>query len=72
MAAQLLVSVNIVTFGDLWYSFEMNNEIRLICYTLVKARRSDQLICLSVRQCTQRYSAFTLAADWNWAHEEAR
>lgn len=72
MPAQLLVSVNIVAFGDLWYSFEINNEIRPICYMLVKAKRNDQLICLSVRQCIWRYSAFTLSADWNWVHEEAR
>lgn len=62
MPAQLLGSVNIVTFGDLWYSFEINNEIRLICYMLVKARRSNELIRLSVRQCIWRYSAFTLSA----------
>lgn len=72
MAAQLLISVNIVRFGDLWYSFEINSEIRLTCYRIVKTKCSDWLIRLSARQCTWRYSALTLSADWKWAHEEAR
>lgn len=51
MATQLSIFVNIVTFGVLCYFFEMNNGIGPIYYMLVKARCSDQLTCLSVRQC---------------------
>lgn len=52
MATQLSILVNIVTFGVLCYVFEMNNGIGPIYYMLVKARHSNQLTCLSVRQCT--------------------
>lgn len=72
MVTQLSVVANVVTFGDLCYSFEINNGIGPICYMLVKARHSDRLTRLSARQCTWGYSPFTLSADWNWAHEEAR
>jgi len=60
VAAQLLVSVNIVTFRDLWYSFEINSEIRLIFYMFVKAKLSHQLICLSVRQCIEVFCFHTV------------
>lgn len=72
MATQLSVAVNVVTFGGLCYSFEINNGIGPICYVLVRAMHSGRLTRLSLRQCTWLYPPFTLSADWNRAHEEAR